>query len=132
MGIFSFLKAKKTINRGYLSSYDQQVVRQKWLEIESLLTAGNPAAKKQAVLAADKVLDYALDRLYPNLETTGERLKAAREIFQNNKSDYDQLWFAHKVRNEMVHNLNFELPAVEAKNTTEKIRTGLRRMGASL
>jgi hypothetical protein len=59
-------------------------------------------------------------------------LKLAREYFKYKREDYDQLWFAHKVRNEMVHNINFEMPAVEARSTAEKFRTGLQILGAIL
>lgn len=132
MGFFDFLKFKPTIKRGYLSTYDQETLRGRWQEVETLLSSTSPAAHRQAVVEADKVLDYALDRLFPELTTTGERLKLAKELFQGRYKEYDGLWFAHKVRNEMVHNLNFEMPAVEARSTAEKFKTGLQVMGAML
>ncbi|MDP2671532.1 MAG: hypothetical protein Q8P13_03705 [bacterium] len=133
MGFFDFLKSKAAVvKRGYLSTYDQEVLKGRWKNIEDLLAANNPSSRRQAVLEADKVLDYALDRLYPGLTATGERLKLAREIFKYKREIYDQVWFAHKVRNEMVHNLNFEMPVVEAAATAEKIKAGLLVLGASL
>lgn len=132
MGFLDFLKPKKSIARGYLSTYDQQVIKTKWGQVEELLISDSPSARRSAVLEADKILDYALDRLFPGLTSTGERLKLAKEYFRGHYEDYDKLWFAHKVRNEMVHNINFEMPSVEAKNTTEKFRIGLQALGAML
>jgi len=131
MGIWDFLKPKNTLNRGYLSVYDQETLENRWKSLEEqLLSSESPAAKRQAVIEADKILDYALERLYPNQTSTGERLKLAKEIFPNKWREYDELWFAHKVRNEMVHNVNFEMPASEAASTVEKFKVGLQVMGA--
>lgn len=129
MGLFDFLKLKNTVNRGYLSIYDQQTIAERWVKIEELINGSSTEAKRRAVLEADKVLDYALDRLFPNQASTGERLKLAKELFTGRYREYDELWFAHKARNEMVHNLNFEMPAVEVKATLEKFKEGLKILG---
>ena len=129
MGFFDFLRAKPGIKRGYLAVFDQETIKNKWVNVEQLLSANNPASRRQAIVEADKVLDYALDRLYPGLNATGERLKLAKEIFDYKRKEYDEVWFAHKVRNEMVHNLNFEMPSVEAKNIIEKFKTGIGLLG---
>jgi hypothetical protein len=131
MGFFDFLKPKGEVNRGYLATADQEMIRQRWQTLESqMLGSTSPAAKRQAVIEADKILDYALDRLYPNLTTTGERLKLAKENFRGRWREYDELWFAHKVRNEMVHKVDFEMPAVEVHDTISKFKKGLEVLGA--
>ncbi|OGY29854.1 MAG: hypothetical protein A3F35_02570 [Candidatus Woykebacteria bacterium RIFCSPHIGHO2_12_FULL_45_10] len=129
MSLFDFFKLKNTVGRGYLSIYDQQTVADKWQQVEELLGGNSAEAKRRAVIEADKVLDYVLDRLFPNQASTGERLKLAKEIFVGRIQEYDELWFAHKARNEMVHNLNFEMPTAEVNATLEKFKEGLKILG---
>lgn len=131
MGFWDFLKLKETVQRGYLSTFDQETVAARWKSLEEqLINSPSPAAKRQAVIEADKVLGYVLERLYPKQENLGAGLKLAKENFRDKWREYDELWFAHKVRNEIVHNVNFEMPAVEVRSTIEKFKKGLQVLGA--
>ena len=76
------------------------------------------------------MVDFALDKLYSGKESAAERLKEAKEIFGYNRQDYENLWYAHKLRNEMVHKVGFELPSVEAKQLLDFFKRALEIMRA--
>jgi hypothetical protein len=79
----------------------------KWQEAENLLALGGPAQLKQAVISADNLLDQYLKSQNLIGETLGERLKNARSVFS--PEAYQKAWEAHKVRNEIVHNADYQL-----------------------
>lgn len=111
---------KPYIQRG-LSSGDEQIVKNKWLEIEELVKLGSPSRFKAAILEADKLLDFVLKKLgYPG-KNLGERMKAIpREKYS--RGFFDNMWEAHKVRNEIVHNVSYEIHSAMARDVIEKFR----------
>lgn len=126
MGLFSFLTKRGSYTpEGRLTLADTQFAEETWRKIEEQVTIGKPSNLKNAVLDADKLVDFALKKMYPSLTTMGERLKEVKPKFVGNYQLYDDLWFAHKVRNELVHNINFELPSVEVKSILEKFKNAL-------
>lgn len=54
----------------------------------------------------DKLMDYYLKNSKVKGETMGERLKKSRKNFS--KQDYDMIWKAHKLRNEIVHEVGYK------------------------
>ena len=78
------------------------------------------------VIDADKLLDEALKRKGYKGKTMGERLVAAQRALSNN----DGVWYAHKLRNRLVHEPNVRLRRSEAKNALAGIKQGLRDLGA--
>ena len=70
-----------------------------------MMTAGGPANYKQSIMEADKLVDMVLKTKVPG-ETMGERLKNSRNLFS--KETYDSLWTAHKIRNRIAHEAEFE------------------------
>lgn len=130
MGLFSSLFAKKSYNsESYLSLMDRQTATEMWRKVEQQAGLGKPSNYRSAVLDADKILEFVLAKMYPNLQTTGERLKIAKDKFVGDYETYDGLWFAHKVRNELVHNINFELPSSQVNEVLIKFRAGLVKLG---
>lgn len=82
---------------------------------------------REAVLDADKLIDYALMR--QGFEgSLGEKLKKAGRRF----SDLNGLWRAHKLRNEIAHELSDKLNKVEAKNALIQFKKALNDLGAKL
>lgn len=125
-----FTKKQSDSKKGALQSLDKQQIQEAWLKIEQLSSIGKPSAFREAVIEADKLVDFALGKVYPGRETAAERLKEAKELFQNSRADYDNLWYAHKLRNEMVHTVGFELPSVEAKRVLDHFKKALEILGA--
>ncbi len=132
MGIFSsiFGKSFGYTREGALTTLDRQTVRESWLKIEEQASFGKPSNYRSAVIDADKLVDFVLRKMYPNEESMAARLKLAKTKFVNHYDIYDGLWFSHKVRNEIVHNVNFELPSVEVRGILDKFRAGLDQLGA--
>ncbi len=131
MGFLSALFGKPNYQRqGYLALQDRQTATERWANVEAEVQLGKPSNFKSAVIDADKILDFVLTKMYPGLNSTGERLKVAKDKFVDNYEIYDGLWFAHKARNELVHNVNFELYSAQVTEILEKFKAGLVHLGA--
>lgn len=132
MSFLSFLfnsKREQKIYHGSVGSAERQTILERWAKIEELKSVGKPSAMKEAVIEADKLVDLALASVYPSIDKSVERLKQAKEMFLSNRQDYENLWYAHKIRNELVHTVGFDLPGVEAKNILAYFRKALEVMG---
>ena len=132
MGLLDFFIRKpkyRNLPEAYLGGSDRDLAKEKWMGLEGKLKANTPSATRQAVLEADKVLGFVLEKIYPSGDNFGERLKAAKIKFNGRYDEYNHLWYAHKIRNEMVHNVNFELPTSQAEDVLGKFRRGLEILG---
>jgi hypothetical protein len=109
-------KIVQPVNRKY---FDKQ-----WSEILSRVKS--PEGMTLAVIDADKLLDEALKRRGYKGKTMGERLVAAQRTLSNN----DAVWYAHKLRNRLVHEPNVRLRKNDAKNALAGIKQGLIDLGA--
>ena len=105
------------------------VMRKDYFEnqwIQLLTRVKSPEGMILAVIDADKLLDEALKRRRFRGKTTGERLVAAQRLI----SDNDAVWYAHKLRNRLVHEPNIRLKKSEAQSALAGFRQGLRDLGA--
>lgn len=106
----------RPLNRGYFE--------QSW---QMLLTrVKTPEGMMLAVIDADKLLDEALKKKGYKGKSMGERLVAAQRDLSNN----DGVWFAHKLRNRLVHEPHVRLRKNEAKTALAGIKQGLVDLGA--
>jgi hypothetical protein len=103
---------------------NQQYFQQSWLEL--LARVKTPEGMMLAVIDADKLLDEALKRHHFKGRTMGERLVSAQRMI----SDNDAVWYAHKLRNRLVHEPNVKLKKKEAQNALSGFKQGLRDLGA--
>ena len=131
--IFGSKKTKRRLRHQYsklsLSSADTRKIQDEWARIDELLKIGQPSQLRQAVIKADNILDFALSRLTTGT-TMGERLKNARPYFRD-FSVYQGLWEAHKVRNALVHEADYEPPHYVVKNAIAKYKRGLDTLGTT-
>ncbi len=104
-------------------SLDRGYIQTKWQEIEQLIQLGRPSNYARAVLEADKLLDHILKGFRAPGMTMADRLKASQNKFS--KEGYDAAWKAHKVRNELVHNSQFELMDYSAKNAINNFKKAI-------
>ena len=102
---------------------DRSYVDTKWQEIEQLMQLGRPSNYARAVLEADKLLDHILKGHRAPGMTMGDRLKASQNRFSHD--GYDAAWKAHKVRNELVHNSQFELMDYNAKQAINNFKKAI-------
>jgi hypothetical protein len=110
----------------YLTAHDKAAIHVGWHKIEEHLTAGGPTRYRAAVIEADTLLDHCLKQLNVPGDSLGERLRQSRNRFQA----YDDVWQAHRVRNQVVHETDKELLASEAKSVVAKFRQALTDLGA--
>ncbi|MDD5252239.1 MAG: hypothetical protein PHT12_06480 [Patescibacteria group bacterium] len=117
--------------RSFLASFrferqDRESLRQRWAEIEKLLDQPGEVSRKLAIIEADKLLDSALKSLSMPGATLGERLKFAAYKYP----DIRNVWWAHKIRNQLAHEASYHLDAGMARNALREYRRTLERLGA--
>ncbi|MCX6806709.1 MAG: hypothetical protein NT135_01130 [Candidatus Berkelbacteria bacterium] len=83
---------------------------------------GRPSNFRQAVLEADKLLDFVLRKMNYEGETIADRIRSSKDCYK----DYQGLWDAHKVRNRLVHESQSEVMHHSAKEAIEKFEKALR------
>lgn len=115
-----FRKKHKNNHQTYSEPLEQNHVQQKLQEIDMLMSLGHPSNYQKAVLEADKLLDHILKSYRVPGLTMGDRLKSARKKFSS--ESYEAAWQAHKIRNEIVHNSQYELMDFQARNAIEKYK----------
>ena len=118
-----FILAKvsgKKIRRGLNREYYEK----RWQELLGRVKTDDGMVL--AVIDADKLLDEALKRRGFKGKTMGERLVSA----QRSISDNDAVWYAHKLRNRLVHEPDVKLKKKEAQNALSGFRIGLKDLGA--
>lgn len=98
----------------------------RWLKIENSLIKGQRQTYNLAVLNADKLLDRALIELGLPGKTMGERMKRVNDRF----SKVNAVWYAHKLRNQIAHEPDFELDYDEASRALAAFRQSLKDLGA--
>lgn len=98
----------------------------RWHELEAALTKGGPTNLRHVVIEGDKLVDHAMKHLGAHGETMGERLRSCQSRF----TDYDGIWKAHKLRNQLVHELDRELLSFEAKQMMQQFKQALTDLGA--
>jgi len=103
---------------------DQNYFQSQWMEL--LARVKTPEGMMLAIIDADKLLDEALKKHHFRGKTMGERLVAAQRALTDN----DAVWYAHKLRNRLVHEPNVRLKKSEAKNALAGFRQGLKDLGA--
>jgi hypothetical protein len=107
---------KRNLNQAYYQG--------KWIEL--LARVRTPEGMMLAIIDADKLLDDVLKKKHFKGKTMGERLVSA----QRSLSDNDSVWYAHKLRNRLVHEPEVRLKKREAQTALAGFRRGLKDLGA--
>lgn len=108
------------------SIFDLKEMREKWNEIIDLLNYKKEMNYKLAVIEADKLLDYALKKMAFPGETMAKRLEAASYKFPELK----KVWWAHKVRNLIVHDHKYYIKYNVANKVLKLFKNALKELGA--
>ncbi|HEX9664769.1 MAG TPA: hypothetical protein VGA49_03000, partial [Patescibacteria group bacterium] len=85
----------------------------------------NKMSYKLAVMEADKLFDHVLKKMYFPGSTLGERLKAACYKYDKLR----EIWWAHKVRNQIVHEATYDLNYKTAQGALKTFKKGLEELG---
>lgn len=94
-----------------------------WKDIERI----RMDTPKQAILEADKLLDFALKKCGFS-GSLGEKLKKAPALF----TDINGVWSAHKLRNRIAHEIDHKLSSFETKNAINNFKKAIQDLGVSL
>lgn len=124
VGIFVFIAISATGRRTH--NFDVEEYQTRFLKIENSLTRENKLSYNVSVIEADKLLDRALMELGVPGKTMGERLKASGHRF----SQLNSVWYAHKQRNQIAHEQDFNLEYNQAKHALATFRQALKDLGA--
>jgi hypothetical protein len=103
---------------------NQEYYQSRWSDLLAKVKTND--GMSLAVIDADKLLDDALKKRHFKGKTMGERLVSA----QRTLSDNDAVWFAHKLRNRLVHEDNVRLKKRDVQKSLAGFKQALRDLGA--
>lgn len=103
---------------------DHARFQKRWHEIQGFCKTAN--TWPLAIINADRLLDEALKRLRCKGKTMGERLVSV----QRRLSDNDGVWYAHKLRNRVVHEEMGDLKRRDVESALRGFRQALIDLGA--
>lgn len=100
------------------------LVQSKWAEITTMQNSG-PSGLKNALMEADKLLDYCMIGKGFTGETMGDRLKSGGSQFSN----LDAVWGAHKLRNQLAHEVEHDIVPEQVKHSIQSLGNAIRELG---
>lgn len=124
VAVLVFMAILLTGKRGH--HYDKEAYQTKFLAIENRLKKENPASYAISVINCDKLLDKAMIEMGVPGKTMGDRLKRCGGRFTN----VNAVWRAHKLRNTIAHETDFEISYKQALNAVAIYKQALRELGA--
>jgi len=108
------------------SQLNVEKYRSDWLNIEQSLHQNDTASYQLSVLNADKLLDKALREKGVPGETMGARMKYLQTTWTN----ANDVWGAHKVRNQIAHESNIAIEYGAARRALAAFKQALKDVGA--
>jgi hypothetical protein len=106
---------------------DVELVRQRWTEIAHMQTQGGMGLKN-ALMEADKLLDYVMQAQGFTGENMGERLKRHGDRF----SDLNGVWAAHKLRNQIAHDVHVDIVKPQVTSSITSLGRAISDLGVQL
>lgn len=106
---------------------DAELVRQRWVEISHMQGQGGMGLKN-ALMEADKLLDYVMRAQGFTGETMGDRLKHHGDRF----SDLNGVWSAHKLRNQVAHDVHVDIVKPQVTNAIAALGRAISDLGVKL
>ncbi len=123
MFALAFMFVAKINEKYRIKEKDQKIFKDHWAKIKQHAQS-NP---KEAIMEADKLLDKALT-IKGFKGTLGEKLKKAKIMFK----DYNGTWEAHKLRNQLAHEINAKVSEGQAKKALSQFKASLQNLGVEL
>ncbi|MBU0648708.1 hypothetical protein KJ969_01195 [Patescibacteria group bacterium] len=120
-----FWQLKRLLRRPELMGMDRQSIKRHWEEVEQMIKKPGEMTDKLAILEADKLLDQVLKSMAMPGQTMGERLKVASYKY----SELSKVWWAHKLRNQLVHEASFSISHGNAKSAIRAYARALKQLG---
>jgi hypothetical protein len=124
VAVFIFIAIGLTGKRSHKFNIEDYQLR--FLAIENKLNKDNTASFVLAIINGDKLLDRAMVEMGVPGKTMGERLKHASDRF----TDVNSVWRAHKLRNVIAHESDYEISYRQATNALAIYKQALKDLGA--
>ena len=107
--------------------FDKENYQIDFLRIENSLQKGNEASYAMAIIQGDKLLDKALCEMGIPGRTMGDRLK---KIGKEKFTQLNAVWHAHKLRNQIAHESDFQPGYDQARHALDTFKQALKDLGA--
>ncbi len=121
--IWFALWLKKKLTHPELLGMSREQIAERWKQIRQTSTQGLMGAKL-AIMEADTLLDSGLKSMMMPGETLGERLKVACYKYPK----LQNVWWAHKLRNQLAHEASFQISAREAAHAMDEFEKALKTL----
>ena len=115
---------KKQLTRPEMLGMSREEVTRRWQEVRSASQQHGQMGMKMALVEADTLLDSALKSIMMPGETLGERLKMACYKYPKLKD----VWWAHKLRNQLVHQHDFKLSDRQTRQALDEFEKALKTL----
>jgi len=107
-----------------LSEKERSIILRKWKEVEALM---EEKKYKEAVLEADKALDFAMRKMHLAGEAFAQRFRKAEKLIGSRQGG---VWAAHKMRNQLVHDIDFNITVGKADGAVAAFHRALKKLNA--
>lgn len=118
------------LNPNRRKKVSKEKIKKIWNKINYNIKQDDFLYWKDAVVEADKLLDLVLMNVTGG-NSLGERLKNAKNLVRD-KSLYNRIWEAHKLRNKLVHEMDYYPEYKEIVAAIENYRIFLEYFGYNI
>lgn len=125
IGILLFVMISLT--KKHHMKFDKENYQIDFLRIENSLKRDSEASYSMAIINGDKLLDRALCEMGVPGRTMGDRLK---KIGKAKFSQLNAVWHAHKLRNQIAHESDFQPTYAQAQHALVTYKQALKDLGA--
>ncbi len=105
--------------------YEAAVFTKKWGKTKKRLEKGWESEAKLAIIEADNLFDTTLKKMGYRGESLGERLK---QLDENVLVNIEDVWEAHKIRNDIVHDPNYSFSIRKARLALDIYEQALKNL----
>ena len=107
--------------------FSAKTVQSRWSIVQTMTSQGGNGLR-QAIMEADKLLDYVLQGKGYRGDTMAERMKSANREF----SRRNDVWAAHKLRNALAHEVDFDLVPSQVKQSVKAFERAIKDLDGGL
>jgi len=115
-----------SLRRNSPRTLNQDKYRSQWMSIETKFRKDEAITFPMSIIEADKLLDQALRERGLAGKTMGERMKQRQGKWSNGNG----VWAAHKLRNRIAHEADFQVDYVRTKQALLAYKQALKDLGA--
>ncbi|MFA5185655.1 MAG: hypothetical protein WC551_04155 [Patescibacteria group bacterium] len=114
-------KLKRLLTRPEMLGMTREQMLKRWAEVRQTSKMG-VMGSKLALIEADTLLDSGLKSIMMPGDTLGERLKVACYKYPKLRD----VWWAHKLRNQLAHDSSFQITQREAERALDDFERALK------